>query len=198
MNTSVDINASDDDTAWPADAVEVGRILDAFGVKGWIKVQPYSSDPKGLMASRRWFLKAFEGAAKKPGAAAPSYPRFLDITVSQLHGDNVVAQPRGVADRGGAEALRGASVFVSRANFPAAGIDEYYWVDLIGLSVVNREGASLGTVIGLMDTGPHSVLRLQPDEGPDAEERLVPFVAAHIDEVSLENKRIVADWDPDF
>ena len=47
-----------------------------------------------------------------------------------------------------------------KSKKPAA--DEFYWADLIGLGVVNREGLTLGTVVGLLDTGPHSVLRIQP------------------------------------
>jgi 16S rRNA processing protein RimM len=66
----------------------------------------------------------------------------------------------------------------------------------VGLAVVNRQGESMGTVVGLMQTGPHSVLRI---EGVDtakgqAVERLVPFVQAYVDSVDLEAKRIQVDW----
>lgn len=40
----------------PADAIEVGRITDAWGVKGWFKILPYSADPEALLSSKRWFL----------------------------------------------------------------------------------------------------------------------------------------------
>ena len=63
-----------------------------------------------------------------------------------------------------AEALRGAQGFVPRSSFPTAGDDEYYWVDLIGLDVVNREGVALGRVKDLMATGPQTVLVLQYEE----------------------------------
>src|SRR5881227_308157 len=46
--------APDEAPAFPVDAVEVGRIVDAWGVKGWIKVQPFASDPQALISSRRW------------------------------------------------------------------------------------------------------------------------------------------------
>jgi len=193
-------SATGDMPPWPEDAIEVGRIVDAWGVKGWIKVQPFATDPQALFSSRRWFLKPPEPQGpKRPAPAA--VPPFLKITQAKHHGDGVVAQVQEVEDRSGAEALRGARVFVPRASFPTANPDEYYWVDLIGLAVVNIKGETLGTVTGLLDTGPHSVLRIAPpgqeDKG-EAAERLVPFVAAYVTDVSLPQRRITVDWGLDY
>jgi 16S rRNA processing protein RimM len=195
--------------AWPDDAVEVGRIVGAWGLKGWIKVQPFTADPQALFSSRRWFLKPPEqaggakGAVKRPAgavaAAAAALPSLLKIVEAKDHGELVVARLHDVADRDQAEALRGARVFIARSSFPTAGPDEFYWVDLIGLDVVNRSGERLGTVCGLIDTGPHSVLRVAPAPGAaEVDERLIPFVAAYVDEVSLEQRRITVDWGLDF
>ena len=187
------------DPAWPEDAIEVGRIVDAWGVKGWIKVQPFASDPQALFSSRRWFVKPPEEADIRQFGTKPaaSFPPLLKVTEAKEHGGVVVAQVKDVADRNAAEALRGARIFVGRSSFPTADADEYYWVDLIGLAVVNRQGEALGTVVGLLDTGPHSVLRIRPAES-EAEERLVPFVAAYVDDVNLADKRITVDWGLDY
>ena len=186
--------------AWPEDAVEVGRVLDAWGVKGWIKVRPFAADPQALFSSRRWFIKPpEEGGVKRP-AAGTSYPPLLRVSEAKNHGDLVVAQVKDVADRASAEALRGARVFVGRSSFPTAGPDEFYWVDLLGLAVVNRQGEALGSVAGLIDTGPHSVLRVAPagaEPGTESE-RLIPFVAAYVDDVSLDKRLITVDWGLDF
>ena len=193
--------ASTDEVPWPDDAIEVGRILGAWGLKGWVKIQPFASDPQALFSSRRWFIKPpEEGAVKRPLAAKPSaLPTFLKITEAKDHGDVVVALAQGVADRDGAEALRGARVFVARSSFPTPEADEFYWIDLIGLDVINRQGERLGAVAGLIDTGPHSVLRVAPTPGaPQTEERLIPFVGAYIDDVSLVERRITVDWGLDF
>jgi 16S rRNA processing protein RimM len=191
-------SALGDAPEWPADAIEVGRIAGAWGVKGWIRVQPFASDPQALFSSRRWFLKPPEsGALPRPGAAAVATPPLLKVTDARDHGDGVVAQVQDVTDRSGAEALRGARVFVPRSSFPTAGEGEFYWVDLIGLAVVNRQGEHLGRVAGLIDTGPHSVLRVQP-EAEGADERLIPFVGAYVDAVSLEQRLITVDWGADF
>jgi len=193
--------ATSDDPPWPDDAVEVGRIVGAWGLKGWIKVHPFASDPQALFSSRRWFIKPpEEGAVKRPGAPpASALPLLLKITEAKDHGDVVVALAQDVADRDAAEALRGARVFVGRSSFPTPDADEFYWIDLIGLDVVNREGERLGTVTGLIDTGPHSVLRVAPTPGAaETDERLIPFVGAYVDDVSLAERRITVDWGLDF
>ncbi|MBK7530277.1 MAG: ribosome maturation factor RimM [Piscinibacter sp.] len=185
--------------AEPDDAVEVGRIIGAWGVKGWFKVQAFATEPQALFSSRRWFLRPPEEprVARPVGNAA--YPPYLKIAESREHGEWVVARTVDVVDRSGAEALRGARVFVPRASFPTAGADEFYWVDLMGLAVVNRLDEPLGSVVGLIDTGAHSVLRVLPEGAQgEAAERLIPFVAQYIDEVSLEQRRIRVDWGLDF
>ena len=178
----------DDQPAWPDDAVEVGRVVGGWGVKGALKVQPHSSAPEALFSSKRWFLRL---PAQRPGASGPT--RCLRIVTAREQGDAVVATADDVGDRDAADALRGAQVFVSRASFPTPGEGEYYWVDLIGLDVVNREGAALGRVRGLLDLGPHAVLQVQP-AAEDASDVLIPFVAAYVDDVDLSARRIVVDW----
>lgn len=190
-------DASEGELAWPDDAVEVGCITEAWGIKGWFKVKPFSSDPQALFSSRRWFVKPPEVSG--PKSSERLYPRLLKVSGVKEHGDGVVAQARDVDDRATAESLRGARLFVSRQSFPSAGPDEFYWIDLLGLSVINREGDLLGEVVGLIDTGPHSVLRVLPSGTGDAEsERLIPFVAVFIDDVSLEQRRITVDWGLDY
>ena len=100
-------------------------------------------------------------------------------------------------DRTAAEALRGARIFIARSQFPKPAEDEFYWADLIGLGVVTRDGLALGQVVGLIDTGPQSVLRIQPPAS-DADEVLIPFVSAYVDSVDLPGRRIVVDWGVDY
>jgi 16S rRNA processing protein RimM len=181
---------SEADPAWPDDAVEVGRVIDAWGVKGWFKIQPHAAEPQALVSSRQWHLD-FDS---RPSSSA--VPRVLRITHAREQGGAVIASAQEVPDRDAAEALKGARVFVSRASFPTPAADEFYWVDLIGLEVYNRDGVALGRVAGLIDTGVHSVLRVAL-EG-EIEERMIPFVAAYIDAVDLAARRIDVDWGLDY
>ena len=125
---------------------------------------------------------------------------MLRITQAKEHGDTVVAQAQGIDDRNAAQALRGARVFIARSSFPTEQAGEYYWVDLIGARVVNRQGHDLGTVAGLIDTGAQSVLRVATAtvDGAAGAERLIPFVAAYVDDVDLARRLISVDWGLDF
>jgi 16S rRNA processing protein RimM len=108
-----------------------------------------------------------------------------------------------VPDRNVAELLKGARIFVSRESFPTPEEDEYYWVDLLGLQVFNREGQDLGQVKDLLSTGPQTVLVIGYSEaGKEGvlvdKERMIPFVGAFIDRVSLAERRIEVDWQTDY
>jgi len=177
----------------PADAIEVGRISDAWGVKGWFKVISHSASPEALFSSRSWLLQPTErGATSFEGTA------LLRIRDIKEHSDSIVACAHDVDDRSAAEALKGARIFVPRSSFPTAGEGEYYWVDLIGLDVVNREGVTLGKVMDLMATGPETVLVLEYEEHGKSAERMIPFVSAYVDTVDLEARRIKVDWQADY
>jgi 16S rRNA processing protein RimM len=185
------------DAEFPADAIEVARVTDAWGIKGWIRVQPYSKDPQALFSSRRWFLRPAETPdGRPPREGSAPLPSLLLIADVREHGDEVIASARDIGDRGAAEVLRGARIFVPRSSFPTAGSDEFYWVDLIGAQVFNRAGVLLGEVSGLIDNGAHSVLQLRC--GPSAPERLIPFVAAYVDRVDVQARRIDVDWGLDY
>jgi 16S rRNA processing protein RimM len=188
------------DEARPEDALEVGRIGDAWGLKGWFKVLAYASPPDALLSARRWHLQPSEQPSAPSRTAA--IPGTLDVREVREHGDGLVAAAVGIDDRNAAEALRGARISIARSRFPRTATDEYYWADLIGLAVVNREGVALGTVAGLLDTGPHSVLRLVPagpaEPADPAAERLIPFVSAYVDSVDLAARTIVVDWGLDY
>ena len=177
----------------PADAVEVGRILDAWGIKGWFKVLPHSASPEALFSSRRWYLQPAEKGAKTFSGTV-----LLRIREAKEHSDSVVASAQDIDDRNAAEALKGARIFIPRASFPTAGEDEYYWVDLIGLDVVNREGLLLGQVKDLLSTGPQTVLVVGYEPEGKPQERMIPFVSAYIDGVDLPGRRITVDWQPDY
>jgi 16S rRNA processing protein RimM len=189
-------------SALPDDAVEVGRVLDAWGVKGWLKILPHSSQPEALFAAKSWFLQAPD-VKFRPGFNAFSGIVSIAVDEAKTHSDSVVAKIDGLDDRNDAESLRGCRIFLPRSAFPQASKDEYYWVDLIGLNVVNREGLGLGSVRDLMATGPNSVLCVeyqatQADGSSKAEERMIPFVSAYVDSVDTAGKLITVDWQPDY
>jgi 16S rRNA processing protein RimM len=183
--------------ALPDDAVEVGRVMGAWGVKGGLKVKPFAADPQALFSTKRWYLAGPEAPGPKPEGAGFRWPLLLRLQQAKEHGDGVVATAEDLNDRDVAEALKGARIFVSRQSFPTPDDGEFYWIDLIGLAVFNRDAVALGTVVGLIETGPHCVLQVQPEDVAAAEV-LIPFVDAYVDVVDLPGRRITVDWLPDY
>jgi 16S rRNA processing protein RimM len=178
------------DTQVPADLIQVGYITGAYGLRGGIRVTPHSPDADALLSVKTWWLD-------KPVL------RPVQVRMAKQHSGDVTATLVDVDDRNIAEALKGATVQVSRADFPTLPEDEYYWTDLIGLDVVNLQGEALGEVIDMMSNGPQSILRIQPAADPQApdtkvEERLVPFVDQFVKTVDLREKRITLDWGLDY
>lgn len=203
MSSVQDLSGTLKNSVLPDDAVEVGRVLDAWGVKGWLKILPHSSAPEALFSANTWFLQPPE-AKFRPGFNAFTGTVSVSIDEAKTHSDSVVAKLKGMDDRTPAEALRGARIFLPRSSFPVASTDEYYWVDLIGLNVVNREGMALGCVRDLMATGPQSVLCVEyvvpaeADAVPAMAERMIPFVSVYVDKVDIAGKLITVDWQPDY
>jgi 16S rRNA processing protein RimM len=178
----------------PADAIEVGRIADAWGVKGWFKVVPHSANPEALFSSKRWYLLPTERGPKTFDGCA-----LLLVKEAKDHSASVVATAQDVSDRNAAEALRGSRIFVSRASFPSAAKDEYYWVALIGLDVINRQDEVLGVVKELLSTGAQTVLVIEyTEEEGKPQERMIPFVSAYVDDVDLKARHIRVDWQKDY
>jgi len=177
----------------PADAIEVGRIGEAWGVKGWFKVLPHSADPQALFSSKRWFLVH---ATKGSVSSASSF--LLKIKQAKSHAEGVVACAQEIEDRNAAEVLRGATVYVPRSSFPTLPEDEYYWTDVIGLRVINRQGVDLGQVRDLLATGAQTVLVIEYLQDGKLLERMIPFVAAFVDKVDLVAEQITVDWQPDY
>jgi len=183
-------------TPIPDDLVLVGHISGAYGINGWVRVKPYSSDADALLHAKTWWLSK---SAREAGL------HDVDMMQARSQGDDVVAQLMGVADRDAAEALQGATVQIRRSHFPALNEDEFYWVDLIGLEVVNLMGAPLGTVTDLLDNGAHPILRVTVRQEQDAAapgkapgELLIPFVDRVVTAVDQQQKKITVDWELDY
>ena len=177
----------------PADAVEVGRIADAWGVQGWFKVISHSAQPEALFSSKRWYLLPTERGPKPFDGVG-----LMAIREAKDHSGSVVARCQDIADRDAAQALKGSRIFGARSSFPPAATDEFYWVDLIGLAVVNREGLDLGVVRDLVSTGPQTVLVIAHTQDDTAREILIPFVSVYVDDVDMAQRQIRVDWQPDY
>src|SRR5690606_33570992 len=145
----------------PHDLIELGRIVSAYGVQGWVKIQPHSSRAEVLLQSKDWWLKAPVPLTGGAGAFAP--PRPAKVMAARPQGLTVVARLDAAPDRNAAEALKGHTVWVSRALFPSEDDDEYYWVDLIGCQLFGEADGRqqlIGQVVNVSDNGAHALLHV--------------------------------------
>jgi 16S rRNA processing protein RimM len=163
----------------------MGRVSTPFGVKGWVKLEPFTATPESLVRYTRWWVEGDQGWE----------PR--EIEQSRAQGRAVAAKFAGCDDRDEAAAYRGRQVAVSRGEFPAAGENEFYWTDLPGLKVVNEQGYELGTVSRVFGTGANDVLVVEAANANERE-RLIPFVAEVVKSVDLEGRVIRVDWGMDY
>lgn len=162
--------------------VSMGYIKGAFGVKGWLKVQPSTEYTDGLLDYPEWRLV-------KGGDV-----QVVEVEVGKAAGDELQVKFTHINDRDAAALLRGYTIEVPRDSFAETDDDEYYWADLISMQVANRDGMVLGTVVKLMETGAHDVLVVQGEYG----EKLIPFVSQYIDDVQVQARTIMVDWGLDY
>ena len=160
----------------------LGRIHGAFGVRGEVKLESFAEPLRGILRYQPWTLRDARGERELSGATGRETAKGLVATLP------------GVEDRDAAEALRGTEVWVSRSALPPPGPEEYYWVDLEGLRVVNLEGVDFGTVSHLFSTGANDVLVATGER-----ERMIPFLQPqYIHSVDFEGGVVTVDWDPEF
>jgi 16S rRNA processing protein RimM len=163
------------------DLVVMGRIVAPYGILGWVKVKPDTEQLDGLLAYKTWLI----------GKGTD----WLEVKLekAKVHNDVLHVKLSGVNDRDAAFTCKGKQVAVPKATLPELEDNEYYWSDLIGLEVKNQQGVGFGKVIDVFETGANDVVVVKGEV-----ERLIPFIAQTILEVSLDNQTMLVDWDEDF
>jgi 16S rRNA processing protein RimM len=158
-----------------AGLILLGRIAGAQGLKGEVKINSFTADPEAIAA--------YGPLSGRDGQ------RFVIERVRHLKGGSVVAALEGVRDRGAAEALHGAELYVARDRLPEADEDEWYYEDLIGLKAVSPEGDEIGEVISVQNFGAGDLLEIRLRDARQS--RFVPFTEAVVPAVHLKEGRLV-------
>lgn len=118
----------------------------------------------------------------------------MALAEGRRYGKGILARLAVCNDRDRARDLIGSDIAVRRSELPDPGRDRFYWADLEGLTVRNRDGVELGVVDHLLETGANDVLVVKGER-----ERLIPYVrGAVVVSVDLEQGVILVDWDPEF
>jgi 16S rRNA processing protein RimM len=158
-------------------------------VQGWLRLHPFGDDPQSWKVICDWHVHA---DADAPAAQWST----LKLVALKLQNTGPVVKFEGCDDRDGSEKLVGLYVAVPRHELPETGEDEYYWGDLIGLTVLNGAGVTLGHIDRLLETGADDVLVVADTQSDGTSvERLIPFVSAVVTDVDREAGLVRVEWD---
>ena len=158
----------------------LGYVAAAHGINGWVRIHSLTEPREAIFEYQPWLLgESLQEVRLRQG---------------QKHGNRLIALLDSADDRDQAEALVHRQIAVYRDQFPALAADEYYWTDLLGLSVRLEDGRVLGTIANMLATGANDVMVVRGER-----ERLIPFVQGHyVKRVDLDARTVIVDWDPDF
>ncbi|WP_375451081.1 ribosome maturation factor RimM [uncultured Devosia sp.] len=149
----------------------MGMIGAAHGIKGEVRITPYTQDPEAIAA-----YGPLE--TDRPG---------LSVTIAHLRVQKtvVIARLKGVADRNAAEALNGVSLFIDRSRLPETeDDDDFYHADLIGLEARLEDGTVIGTVTALPNFGASDLIEIRNDVSGDT--YLYPFTKGVVPTIHIE------------
>jgi 16S rRNA processing protein RimM len=153
--------------------IVIGQALKPFGLKGEIKVKPFTVS-----------LSAFTNSSVLLFQETP-----YRVLSTRQYGSNVLVLLEGVDSPEQARDLAGSLVKTDRQNLPAKEEDEYYWFELIGMKVVTVDGRQLGCITAITPTGANDVLHVQGAGG----EVLLPMIEDVVLEIDVENDQMVVD-----
>lgn len=151
-------------------------------MQGWVKIHSFTDPITNIIGYRPWRIK--QGGRWHP----------LHLLEGRPHGKTIVAHIEAVDTRDAAAQLTGQQIAIKREQLPEPGPEQYYWVQLEGLSVVTTCGQLLGRVDHLLETGANDVLVVTGDR-----ERLIPYLyGTIIKKVDTQKGEIQVDWDPEY
>lgn len=155
--------------------VLLGRITSAHGIRGEVAVLTFTGEP-GAIAD----YGPLEDAEGR---------RQIELQVVRVTDKGVVARIKGIADRTGAEALKGLELWIARDRLPQPDSGEFYHADLIGLVAVGEAGQRIGEVVAVQNYGAGDLIEIRLAGSRRTE--LLPFTDAFVPEVDLALRRIV-------
>jgi 16S rRNA processing protein RimM len=167
--------------------VELGKLVGVWGVKGWVKLHSYTRNRADISQYKIWYLQ-------KP--RSKSDPAPIKVLNCREQGQGMVVQFDGVTDRDQAAAMSGQIIFVKQSDLPELPEGEFYWQQLIGLTVKNDK-VIIGDVDSILETGADDVFVCKNVEKGKADV-LIPYNNEVVLKIDIEAGTMLVDWDPSF
>jgi len=161
--------------------VAIGKFGKTFGVRGWIKIHSFTTPKENILELAPWQIEKNGQWQEVP------------IEVHKIHHQNIVIKLKNIDDVDTIKLYTNLNIFIDQTLLPKLPKNEYYWDNLIGLKVTNKESSELGIVDHLFGTGSNDVMVVKGKK-----EHLIPYLKNVIIEVDLEQRTMVVDWDEDF
>ncbi|TXJ03326.1 MAG: ribosome maturation factor RimM [Acinetobacter sp.] len=175
----------------PEDRLQIGQLRSAYGLNGWLWVYSNTEPMTNMFDYLPWYIETNAGW------------QSIDVKRWKPHGKGLVVALKGVDDRTAADNLVGATIWIAKSQLPKADVDEYYWSDLKGLTVLGlnaeEQEVNLGQIFELFETGANDVMVVKATvDSVDAEERMIPWHKDVVQRVDLEAGRIYVNWGVDY
>lgn len=163
-----------------AKTITIGKIGTTFGVHGWLKVHTYTEFGPSILEYQPWLIQRPNGSTEP-----------LLIEDAKFHGDHLLIKIQGIHTPEAAKLLTNQLILIHRNQLPTLSADDYYWSDLIGLTVIDQHGVTLGKVTHLIETGANDVLVVKGEK-----EHAIPYLPGRVvKSVDLEKQEIRVDWE---
>ena len=159
----------------------VGKINGFFGLQGWVKVFSYTNPRTNILNYSPWSIKV-DGNFQS-----------IDITSGREQSKTIVAHIKGIDNREDSQKFIGQDIYINKEQLPELTQGEYYWHELIGFDVINKDGEQLGTVDYFVETGANDVLVVKGKK-----EYWIPYIEPFLVSIDSKNNKILVDWDKDF
>ena len=159
----------------------VGKINGFFGLQGWVKVFSYTNPRTNILNYSPWSIKV-DGNFQS-----------IDITNGREQSKTIVAHIKGIDNREDSQKFIGQDIYINKEQLPKLTQGEYYWHELIGFDVINKDKERLGTVDYFVETGANDVLVVKGKK-----EYWIPYIEPFLVSIDSKNNKILVDWDKDF
>ncbi len=175
------------DTPSKDNLIKIGQLKKPYGIKGWLWLWSYLDNREDIFAMGSWWIQTAKGLQP------------LTVVKWRKQGSGLVAQFAEVADRNIAETMNGVTIWANAQALPQADEDEFYWSDLIGLTVVTEDKICLGNIKEMLETGANDVMVVTPTaDSVDNEQRLIPWHKTTVIKVDLSTKQVTVAWEVDY
>ena len=165
-----------------SDILPIGKIVGVHGIAGNVKVHSYAESLDVFKPGTPLLVRQDQGGGKT-----------YSIQRVKPHAKTVLLSLKEIETRAQAEALVGSALYIDKKSLPKLEDGDYYWFDIIGLSVYTVAGEHIGRVASIMPTGSNDVYIVKSSAGGRQKETLVPALASVVVSIDLEKKIMQVD-----